>query len=180
MPELAWEIPGFQEPLTSNSHPESPPERMPPPFPRKHSLYNYCLSHNSDPSPLMPPPLYPSDTHPPCLFYSALALVALHFSKLPQSQGQQKHRCGNLVSILPIRLALPELERWSLWESSQGLRWLEVPSLAEQQRSEILSVGRKWGVVGFPWRKLRPESWVLPTFACLQASWHLESPSLWP
>lgn len=122
VPELAWEIPGFQEPLTSNSHPESPPERTPPPFPRKHSLYNYCLGHNSDPSPLMPPSPSPfQHTHPPCLLYSPLALVALHFSKLPQSQGQQKHRCGNLVSILGIKLALPELERWSLRESSQGL-----------------------------------------------------------
>ena len=116
VPEFAWEIPGFQEPLTSNSYPESPTEVAPPPFPTKHSLCNCCLSHNSGPAPPSPPPFAPpTHTHNPpfCLLYS-LTFMALHFSKLPQSQSQSKHRGRNLVSALGMELALPELERWSL------------------------------------------------------------------
>lgn len=83
-PEFAWEIPGFQEPLPSNSYPESPTEVPPLPFPVRHSRCDPRLSHSSGPAPP------PAQQHKPslCLLCSPRASPALHFSRLPPDQGQ--------------------------------------------------------------------------------------------
>lgn len=76
-PEFAWEIPGFQEPLPSNSYPESPTEVPPLPFPVRHSRCDPRLSHSSGPAP------------PPCTAARPFSLSSLFSTSVPCSSFLQ-------------------------------------------------------------------------------------------